>query len=148
MPGEGKKTDLRTSKERQRRLPDFPAIRHEMRHWSALLCAELEGWPQVSHKPMFGFTSYYRKGRIFAALPKTRGLYNDSSFLIKFDPRKPALRTRAGRDPRMSTNGRAPGKGWYSFELQTGSDLRDALYWLNQAFEAVATEAAAGDRSP
>jgi len=40
-----------------------------MRRWSSFLEAELMTWPGVSANPMFGFLSFYRAGRIFAALP-------------------------------------------------------------------------------
>jgi hypothetical protein len=26
-------------------------------------------------------------------------------------------------------------KGWHSFDVNRGEDLRDALWWLNQAYE-------------
>jgi hypothetical protein len=48
----------------------------------------------------------------------------------------PALLMRAQSDPRMDSNTRIPGKGWFSFELNSEGDLRDALRWLNQAYEA------------
>jgi hypothetical protein len=85
---------------------------------------------------MFGFLSYYRAGKIFAALPQTRGLHSSSSFILKFNPMPPALLKRAERDPRIDTNTRLPDKGWFSFQLNGETDLRDALYWLNQAYEA------------
>ena len=131
-----KKNELHSSGlKRQRRMPaKFPAISEEMRRWSALLCAELESWPRIESKSMFGFASYYHRSEIFAALPKTRGLYSSSSFLLKFNPMPPALLKRAESDPRMDTNTRMPGQGWFSFQLIAESDLRDALYWLNQAY--------------
>jgi hypothetical protein len=48
----------------------------------------------------------------------------------------PALLKHAQSDPRMDSNTRIPGKGWFSLELNSESDLRDALRWLNQAYEA------------
>jgi len=91
---------------------------------------------------MFGFISYYRANRIFAALPKTRGLYNSSSFILKFNPMPPVLLKRAESDERIDTHTRLPGKGWFSFELSSESDLHHARYWLNQAYEASAKKAA------
>jgi hypothetical protein len=29
----------------------------------------------------------------------------------------------------------APGKRWFSFNVRSAEDLRDALWWLNQAYE-------------
>ena len=109
-----------------------------MREWSALLASELNSLPHVTTKSMFGFLSFYRKGKIFAALPQTRGFTSSSSLVVKFNPMPPALLKRAHADPRMDTNTRVPGKGWFSFELSSDADMRDALFWLNHAYEAAA----------
>jgi len=47
-----------------------------------------------------------------------------------------ALLAKARADPRMDTNTRVPRKGWFSFEVASESDLRDALAWLDQANQA------------
>ncbi len=101
-----------------------------------MLAAELKTWPGVSTKPMFGSLAFYRGDKIFAALPQTRGLKSASSFILKFDPMPQPLLKRAQADSRLDTNKRVPSKGWFSFELNVEADLRDALYWLNQAYEA------------
>jgi len=121
-----------------RRTVTFPRISEEMKQWSALLEGELNTWPHISTKKMFGFLSFYRKGAIFAALPRTRGLDSPSSLILKFSAMAPRLLKRAEADDRMSTRTRAPGEGWFSFELRSESDLRDALRWLNRAYEASA----------
>jgi hypothetical protein len=123
---------------RSRRPPKFPAVSEEMRHWSAMLGSQANTWPDVTTKSMFGFLSYYRAGTIFAALPQTRGFNSSSSFVLKFNPMPSALFKRAQSDPRMDTNTRLPGKGWFSFRLNFETDLRDALYWLNHAYEEAA----------
>jgi len=41
------------------------------------------------------------------------------------------LNQRALKEPRIT-----PGARWFSFEIQSTEDLRDALWWLNQAYEA------------
>jgi len=87
---------------------------------------------------MFGFLFFYRKGTVFAALPQTRGFSSSSSLIVKFNPMPPGLLKRAQTDPRMDTNTRVPGKGWFSFELSSEADMRDALFWLNHAYEAAA----------
>ncbi len=121
---------------RPRRAPaKFPAVSQELREWSAMLGLEMDGWPEISSTPMFGFISYYRANKIFAALPKTRGLHNSSSFILKFNPMPPVLQKRAESDERIDTHTRLPGKGWFSFELSSESDLHHALYWLNQAMK-------------
>jgi hypothetical protein len=124
----------RSPKARAKLLP----ISEEMRRWSALLASELNSWPDISTKSMFGLLSFYRKRKIFAALPQTRGFTSSSSLIVKFNPMPPALLKRAHADPRMDTNRRVPGKGWFSFALNSQTDVRDALFWLNHAYEAAA----------
>jgi hypothetical protein len=106
-----------------------------MKEWSAMLQSELNSWPFITTKSMFGFLSFYRRGKIFAALPQTRGFSSSSSLIFKFNPMPPALWKRAQADPRMDTSTRIPGKGWFSFELNSDNDVRDALFWLNHAYE-------------
>lgn len=103
-----------------------------------MLQSELTSWPHVSTKSMFGFLSFYRRGVIFAALPRSRGFDSPSSLILKFNPMPPALLKRAQSDRRMDTNTRVPGKGWFTFRLNSEGDLRDALWWLSQAYEASA----------
>jgi len=130
----------RTGKWKLKSHVPFPVVSVEMRHWSAMLAAELGTWPCVSTKPMFGSLAFYHGDKIFAALPQTRGLKSASSFILKFDPMPPPLLKRAYADSRLDTHTRVPGKGWFSFELNAESDLGDALYWLNQAYEACAKQ--------
>src|SRR5207344_1445025 len=96
---------------------------------------ELQAWPGITTKPMFGFLSFYRKRYIFAALSTTRGFGSPSSFMLKFDPLPISLFKRAQRDSRLNMRTHIPGKGWFSFELSSESDIRDALFWLDQAYE-------------
>jgi hypothetical protein len=118
------------------RRATFAPISEDMRRWSALLEAELVTWPGVSTKSMFGFLSFYRADRIFAALPRTRGFHSWSSFILKFNPMPAALLAKARADARMDTNTRVPGKGWFSFEIASEGDLRDVLGWLAHAYQA------------
>jgi hypothetical protein len=121
---------------RERRAT-FAPVSEDMRRWSSFLEAELMTWPGASANPMFGFLSFYRAGRIFAALPRTRGFNSSSSLILKFNPMPAALLKKARADSRMDTNTRVPGKGWFSFEVASESDLRDALSWLDRAYRAV-----------
>ena len=73
---------------------------------------------------MFGLDAYYRRGRIFAALPRTRALESAYAITVKLYPGKGAAR----KDPGLS------GPGWQSLELESGSDLRRALHWLERAY--------------
>jgi hypothetical protein len=120
----------------RREKPKFPAISEEMQHWSAMLEAEVEFWPGVTCKRMFGFRFVYRRKTVFAALPYSRGLFTPSSILLKFNPMPSDLFQQAQKEPRLDTATRVSGKGWFSFELFSDADLRDALTWLSHAYEA------------
>ncbi len=123
----------RPGKKRER--PKLPPVSEEMKQWSALLRQELSTWPHVTSRPMFGLLGFYRGNAIFAALPVTRGLNSPNGLIFKFHRISQRLLRRAKSDPRVEVSRKAAGAGWYSFELQTEDDLRDALWWVNQAYE-------------
>ena len=110
--------------------PKMPPISEEMKQWSAMLKTEVSGWPRISTKPMFGMMGLYRGKKIFGGLPVTRGFDTPNSVIFRFDPIPSALEERASKDKRIS-----PGKRWFSFDVGSAADLRDALWWLNQAYE-------------
>jgi hypothetical protein len=114
----------------------FPLISEEMKQWSAMLQSELNSWPSIRSKSMFGFLFFYRGKTVFAGLPRTRGFDSPSRLIFKFYSMKPALGEGAQADSRIHASMTASSKGWFSFELSSESDLRDALYWLSQAYEA------------
>ena len=114
----------------------FLPISEEMKEWSALLQSELNAWPAITTRSMFGFLFFYRRGAVFAALPRTKGFDSPSSLVFKFDPMPPRLTKRATADQRMDASTKVTSKGWFSFKLSSDADLRDALFWLNQAYEA------------
>jgi hypothetical protein len=116
--------------------PAFVPISEEMKQWSAMLTSELLTWPHISTKSMFGFLFFYRRRKVFAALPRTRGFDSPSTLVFKFDPMLPLLQERAHTDDRMDASMKASSKGWFSFRLDSEADLHDALWWLNQAYEA------------
>lgn len=120
----------RQSARTMRDRPKMPPISEEMKQWSAMLKAEVSGWPQISTKPMFGMMGLYRRKKIFGGLPVTRGFDTPNSVIFRFDPVPQDLEQRADKDSRIT-----PGKRWFSFEVASAGDLRDALWWLNQAFE-------------
>src|SRR5690242_4804579 len=120
------KKNARTMRDR----PKMPPISEEMKQWSAMLKTEVSGWPQISTKPMFGMMGLYRGKKIFGGLPVTRGFDTPNSVIFRFDPMPPDLEQRALKDSRI-----APGKRWFSFNVASTTDLRDALWWLNQAYE-------------
>jgi hypothetical protein len=118
-----------------RARPKMPPISEEMKPWAAMLGKELGDWPQVTSRPMFGMLGFYRGKKIFAALPVSRAIRTPNSLIFRFNPMPPDLKQRALKEPRMTTDGQAPGARWSSFEIHSTTDLRDALWWLNQAYE-------------
>lgn len=114
--------------------PKLLPVSEEARRWSALLESELLSWPGVAAKRMFGFRALYRGKRIFAALPRSRGFGPDASILLKMKTMSPALLQRAKSDNRIAMN--TPGNGWFSFTLNSDTDLHDALEWLNHSYES------------
>jgi hypothetical protein len=114
----------------------FLPISEEMKEWSALLQTELNSWPAITTRSMFGFLFFYRRGAVFAALPRTKGFDSPSSLVFKFNPMPLRLTKRATADQRMDASTKVTSKGWFSFKLSSDADLRDALFWLNQAYEA------------
>jgi predicted DNA-binding protein (MmcQ/YjbR family) len=115
--------------------PKLPKVCEEMKAWSAALGSEITGWPQVSTRSFFGFTALYRRDRIFALLPCTRGMETANSLAFKFDRPAPAARARLDQDPRIASTHMGKAR-WYTFELSSDSDLRSALDWLGTAYEA------------
>lgn len=113
-----------------RERPKMPHISEEMKQWSAMLKTEVSTWPHVSMKPMFGMLGVFRRAKIFAALPVTRAIGTPNSVSFRFNPFPPDLNERAAKEPRF-----LPGMHWHSFEVHSTKDLRDALWWLNQAYE-------------
>jgi hypothetical protein len=130
------KPPARKPKSKPRAHPKFPLISEEMKQWSSMLQSEIDSWPAINTKSMFGFTFFYRRRAVFAALPRTRGFDSPSSIVFKFNPMPPALRNRAQSDSRLDASTKATSEGWFSFQLTSTTDLRDALFWLNHAYEA------------
>jgi hypothetical protein len=125
-----------------RQIAKLHPISEEMRQWSALLEAELLTWPRVAAKPMFGFRSFYRGKTIFAAIPRSREFDPRGSLMVRFNPMPEPLLKKVEEDPRVGSWARIPGRGWITFTLHSGDDLRDALWWLQRA------HAAAGSSRP
>jgi hypothetical protein len=110
-------------------------ISEEMKEWSSLLSQELEKWPRVSAKPMFGMRCYYRGAKVFGALPVTRSIESGNSLMFKINPMPGKLLSRADNDSRISSTDRLKTRKWRLFAIGSEGDLRDALWWLNQAYE-------------
>jgi len=107
----------------------------EMKEWSAMLQQEIEKWPKVAARPMFGMRCFYRGKNVFGALPVTRCIDNGNSFMFKIHPMPPALLKKADDDDRVSASAPLKAMKWTLFEMNSARDLNDALWWLNQAYE-------------
>jgi hypothetical protein len=106
-----------------------------MKAWSAALADEVGGLPQVSTRALFGFTALYRKGKIFALLPRSRGMGTANSLAFKLEAPIAAVRTRLDKDSRIGSSQMQKAR-WFAFELSSDADLHDALDWLGRAYEA------------
>jgi hypothetical protein len=115
--------------------PKMHRIGEEMKQWSAMLVTEVEGWPGVKSRPMFGLRGCYRKGRIFCGLPVTRAIGSACSIMFKIDPMPQMLAKRANGDVRVHLHREHAAPKWTIFELGSEEDLRDAIWWLSQAYE-------------
>ena len=122
--------------------PKLLPVSEEMQQWSAMLERELSAWPKVTSRPMFGMISFYRRSAIFAALPRTRALSSPCSILFRFDPMPPELREHAQKQAGLRQESAFAKGHWLSLELESADSLRDALWWLNHAYEC------AGERKP
>jgi hypothetical protein len=126
---------MKKTKTKPKRMPNLPRVGDQMRQWSAMLQHELNGWPNVSTRPMFGLLAFYRRRKIFAGLPLTRGIGGANSIIFKIQSMTQALSDRAKQDARVGVGTKMRAAGWYSFEVNSENDLRDVLWWLNQAYE-------------
>jgi hypothetical protein len=122
-------------KKTKRLRPRMPLASEEMKQWSAMLGNELSTLPKVTARPMFGLRGFYRGKKIFAALPVTRGIRNPNALIFRIQPMPADLLERARKEPRIDTDNRIPSAKWFTFELHSAADFRDALWWLNQAYE-------------
>jgi hypothetical protein len=115
--------------------PHLTPISEEMKAWSTALAAELTSWPHVSSRPMFGFIALYRGKRIFAILPRTRGMGSANSLAFKLENPGPRPLAQLQADKRLSTTVMRATR-WFVFELTWNRDLNDALDWLGRAYDA------------
>lgn len=106
-----------------------------MKAWSAALAEEVTSWPQVSTCAFFGFTALYRSNKIFALLPRTRGMGTANSLAFKLESKTAAVVARLEKDSRIASR-QLQKTRWFAFEVSSNADLRDALDWLDQAHRA------------
>jgi hypothetical protein len=116
-------------------LPRPAKVSEQMKAWSAALTGEMASWPQVRSRVFFGYTAFYRRDAIFALLPRTRALDPPDSIAFKLESASPRIRDRVKRDRRFGSTEirKTP---WFTFELSSDDDLRDALTWLQRAHGA------------
>jgi len=114
--------------------PKLPHVSEQMKAWSAALLAEVNTWPSVKTKSFFGMHALYRGSRIFGLLPRTRAIETDSSIAFKLAEPSPQLRRTLENDSRIQTT-RMQTHRWHTLALDEERDLRDALAWLEKAYE-------------
>ncbi len=108
-----------------------------MKAWSAALADELSDWPQISVRAFFGFSALYRNDKLFALLPRTRGMDSPNALAFRFDALTAAARLRLENDRRVGSADLQKAR-WFTFELSSDADLHDALRCLEEAYEAAA----------
>jgi hypothetical protein len=113
----------------------LPVVSEEMEAWSTALADEVTGWPHVITRAFFGLTALYRKEKIFALLPRTRGMGMANSLAFKLESRTSAVLDRLEQDPRIATT-QMHNTRWFTFQVSSDSDLHNALDWLGRAYEA------------
>jgi hypothetical protein len=111
-------------------------ISDEMKYLCSMLGDEVRTWPNVTSKSMFGMLGYYRSGAVFEALPVTRAIGSANGIIFKLKTMSEAQTDRASRDLRLGTGTNIKAQKWHSFEVHSEDDLRDALWWLVQAYES------------
>ena len=120
------------------------AVSEAARGWAEALKRELEGWPGVTLKSAFGMTMAYRKGIVFAALPRTRALFEEDAILLKFNRETRALTARIAAEARFApgtmeqrrankTKSHGKGRRWRIFLMRADSDMQVAIEWQSEA---------------
>jgi hypothetical protein len=110
-------------------------ISEEMKYLCGMLGEELATWPNVTTKSMFGMQAFYRKKEVFAALPATRAIGDPNAIIFKMKKMSSSQSDRANQDSRLCTGTKIKAQRWHSFDVTSEDDLRDALWWLGQAYE-------------
>lgn len=111
-------------------------VSEAMKQWCALMETELLSWPNVEARPMFGMLGFYRKGKIFAAVPHGRNPGNTDSVLVKLYGAPEKLVAKALADPRAITTA-FPKAGWICMAMDSVDDVREMLRWFSEAYELV-----------
>lgn len=131
--------------EKKQKRVTMKATTEAMRGWGEALAAEVIQWTGVTAKSAFGMTMVYRNGMVFAALPKTRALYEEDAILIKFNAESSALAKRIASESRFAgtmeqqmkrhkTTGES--KRWRILRIREDADVHVAIEWLAEAYGA------------
>lgn len=96
--------------------------------------SELLSWPGVEARPMFGMLGFYRKGKIFAAVPHGRNPGNTDSVLVKLYGASEKLANQALNSPKAITTA-MPKAGWICMAMDSVDDVREMLRWFSEAYE-------------
>jgi hypothetical protein len=130
--------------EQPRKRVTMKTTSEAMRNWAAALAGEVGTWPGVAMRSAFGMTLVYRNGTVFAALPKTRALYEEDAILLKFKEQPASLAQRIAAEPRFAgtmeqrrkTKGKSGGEGqrWRIFRMRDDGDVHRAIEWLAEAY--------------
>ena len=115
--------------------PHLPRVSEQMKAWSAALASEISGWPQVASRAFFGLTALYRNDKIFAVLPRSRGMGTANSFGFKFETAPTSMLDQLEKDSRIGST-RMQKARWFTFELSSDADLHEGLEWLSRAYQA------------
>ena len=135
----------------QRRIR-MKAVSEAAGAWAEALKREIETWPGVTLKSAFGMTMVYRKGVVFAALPRTRALFEDDAILLKFNRETPTVMARIVAESRFvpgtmeqrhanKTKSRGEGRRWRIFLLRADADVNAAVDWLAEAHRLATAKA-------
>jgi hypothetical protein len=114
--------------------PRIAKVSEQMKAWSAMLGQELEKWPAVTSRRMFGMTVFYRDKHIFAALPRTLSFETPNSVAFKLY-KTSARTTKLLRSDPSITAPTDREKGWIAFEIHDTVKLSSALAWFARAYE-------------
>jgi hypothetical protein len=120
-------------------------VSEAIRNWAQVLSREVETWPGTALKSAFGMTLVYRKGVVFAALPKTRALHEEDAILLKFMRESAHLAARIEAEKRFAAGtmkqkrtqkGKRGGEGrrWRIFLMRENADVHAAIEWLAEAY--------------
>jgi hypothetical protein len=137
---------------------EMKPVSEAMRNWAQALSLEVETWPGASLKSAFGMTLVYRKGVVFAALPKTRALYEEDAILLKFMSEAAGLGARIEAEKRFAAGtmeqrrtgkGKRGGEGrrWRIFLFRKDADVHAAIEWLAEAYRVAGKGRSRGTRS-